>query len=335
MKMQAKVMNAHSAYKIGGVDDDLIKFGDDNLFPNATQELLRNSPVLRGGLVSKINFSLGTFSFDNDTAENAWAELNATEHGDAVFKKIMQDYQNGGNAFLEIVRVGNTVSFFHIDWTKVRRTKKGFIINPDWTNREKKKDVKIAEYPNWTKRGGGLHSLVHIRDYESGFDNYGIPEWVAGLNASTIAWKTDKWNLSRLKNSLAPSGIVFAPVSSQEEADELFKTYQKDMQGEYNVGKVMFVTAGGLEGKASFTPITSTNEGDWVQLRESSRQDIITALNWFDVLMGQSKSGQLGNTQELRNVYQIALHNVIRPKQRIFEQLFERLLSENLGSLRK
>ena len=48
---------------------------------------------------------------------------------------------------------------------------------------------------------GTLRTAIHYKDYEPAFEHYGVPPYIAGLNVSAIAYKTDRWNISRLDNS--------------------------------------------------------------------------------------------------------------------------------------
>ena len=50
--------------------------------------------------------------------------------------------------------------------------------------------------------------MIHYKDYEPTFEHYGVPPYIAGFNVSAIAYKTDKWNISRLDNSFQLSGVT-------------------------------------------------------------------------------------------------------------------------------
>ena len=345
-KVQIKAYSTKEVPKIRPTKDSkyssehFYRFGNDNLFPQAVQTMLRKSPVLRGGIGSKTTYSLGNgFQTELDALNKYLMSVNANaESLNLVYKKLIKDDWQGGNAYLEVVTTPrtNSLALYHRDWTTARvgkgEYKDHILFLDDWANWHSYQDeiVSIPLYPNFKEIDGSLHSVIHIKDYESGFKRYGVMEWIAGMNAGAIGYMTDEWNVSRLENDMRPSGILTAPVKTQEEADAVQKYYDDNMRGKDNAGKVMVITSEG-EGKSAFTPLQDTSEGNWLQLRQSSREDIVTALNWFDVLMGGETKGKLGNSQELRNVWSLAIGNVIKPKQNDYLELFRKLITIHLN----
>ena len=50
------------------------------------------------------------------------------------------------------------------------------------------------------------------------FEHYGVPPYIAGFSVSAIAWKTDRWNISRLDNSFQLSGVMMLDSTEDNEA---------------------------------------------------------------------------------------------------------------------
>jgi len=57
------------------------------------------------------------------------------------------------------------------------------------------------------------------------FEHYGLPSYIAGMNVSAIAYKTDRWNISRLDNSFQLSGVMVldGEVDNEQEAYRIVK----------------------------------------------------------------------------------------------------------------
>jgi hypothetical protein len=148
------------------------------------------------------------------------------------------------------------------------------------------------------------------------YTNYGVPNYVSGLNVSAIAYKTDRWNISRLDNSFQLSGVMEVDADEEDEIKigQIKKTLEKKFKG--NPGEVLFLLKNKVEeGRGTkFTPIASSNEGDWGTLHDSSNNDIIVAHSWFKELSGFDYTTGF-SPERILYAYEIALNTVIRPTQ--------------------
>ena len=119
-------------------------------------------------------------------------------------------------------------------------------------------------YPQFDEAPDGtLRSIIHYKDYEPMFENYGVPPYIAGLNVSAIAYKTDKWNISRLDNSFQLSGVMTldSDVNNEEEAKQIAEAAQNKFAGETGTGIVPGKkTAEARMGRNSFRSLRRTRE---------------------------------------------------------------------------
>jgi len=309
-----------------------IPFGTDNCFPQAIALLNRKSAINRAVIKNKSYYVIGDgLTSDNEATYNKFTAWNIN----ATVKYSAYDFISFGNAYIEVIQLAGQIKFNHIDATKCRLTTdgNGVIVNPDWSARKVKdsKDVVLPLYPTFEKIGGAMRSIVHIKEYEPTFNYYGVPSWVGAMDSAAIAYKTNKWNLSRLDNSFQSSGVLLVDGNiSPADAAELKEKFKKEFTGEGNQGKVMFI-AQNLGGTANTTwsPITAGNEGDWTQLHKQSTDEIITAHNWYPSLSGIATAGALGNTQQIRNEYQVAINTVISDIQGALLQPLKRVIEVN------
>jgi hypothetical protein len=164
--------------------------------------------------------------------------------------------------------------------------------------------------------------MIHYKDYEPMFTHYGVPPYIAGMNVSTIAYKTDHWNISRLDNSFQLSGVMLLDggVESEEEAERLAAAAQRKFSGK--PGQVMFIVKDGSERDNSrFVPISAASDGDWEALHEQATNDIVVAHSWFRSLSGLDYSTGF-NSERILHEYEIALNTVILTEQ---EEILEPL----------
>lgn len=165
-----------------------------------------------------------------------------------------------------------------------------------------------------------MRSMIHFKDYEPGFSHYGVPPYIAGMNVSAIAYKTDRWNISRLDNSFQLSGVMMLDsiTDSEQEAERITRIAEEKFAGK--PGQVMFIMKEGDENDNSrFIPITSQNDGDWQTLHDQAVTDIVVAHSWFRSLSGLDYSSGF-SAERILHEYEIALNTVILAEQ---EELLE------------
>lgn len=308
---------------------DYHSFGIDNLFPQGLAAINRQAITSRSILAWKAIYTAGKGFITDDDSLLEWTKAaNPEENFRSVFKKVVEDYNEFGNAYVEVVtdRANTFFFMFHHDATAVRigkKTRDGFVgLFPDWAQVQGREE-RIVWVPIFKKRGleegedGLLHTFVHIRDYEPQFPIYGLAEWVAGMDAAAIGYKTNKWNVSRLDNQFSTSGIleIYGDKSDKKLLEQIKKFKEKKTGEGNNAQLLVIVRERGADAASNYTPLIQTNEGDWINLHKQSDQDMIIAHNWFRSLTGLAEAGTLGNTQQIRNEYQIARETVISDTQ--------------------
>jgi hypothetical protein len=317
----------------GGVSKtDCWRFGSDNLFPQAIAMLNRRSTVHRGILKNKAFYIAGRgFAADEKVkllqdlikVANAYKESLRD-----VIKKIVFDKKSFGNAYLEVVtnQQGSFVNLYHQDATKCRlsKDKSRIFLHHNWKQAQPgdKATKNIPLYPVFEPGDDGyLHSCIHLKEYEPEFENYGLMDWVAGLSVSAIAYKTDKWNISRLNNSFNSSGVLLigGQFETPEDVKEFNEEFDNKFIGEGNQGKLLRILqkpGQDPDTMTRFIPLSQNAEGDWKGLHDQSTADLITAHNWYRSLSGLSDNTGF-DTKRVLNEYEIALNTVILDEQTI------------------
>lgn len=307
------------------------QWGDDNMFPGALALMSRRSTTHRRIINDKADYISGKgFSFDPSCAELADLVESVNGTGESMrqlINKLAFDKALFGNAFVEIVtdRRRSFLSLFHQDASRCRvsRDSRSIIMHHDWRNFKKENARTLPLYPSFGEsEDGTLRSAIHYKDYEPMFENYGVPSYIAGMNVSAIAYKTDKWNISRLENSFQLSGVMMldGTVDSEAEAEKLKRIAEEQFAGK--PGQVMFVIKDCNEQDNSrFIPINSSNEGDWKTLHEQATSDIVVAHSWFRSLSGLDY-GSGFSAERILHEYEVALNTVILSEQ---EELMEPL----------
>ena len=314
---------------------EYLPFGTDNLYPQALSALYRKSVVLRAVINSIATFCTGRrFDIDSNNVkaiEFIYSPNNTSESLKKLYKKHLIDKLFSGNAYIELVTDAKKsyLNIFHIQSVKCRHNNKGerVLIHPNW-EKYKKNDKQIKDiplYPKFEKIDGAMRSIVHVKNYEPNFDNYGIPRYIAALDSAAIGYKTNKWNVSRLDNSFQSSGVLVIDGNmTDDDANKLKDEFKKEMLGEGNQGKVlMIIKKLGGEG-TEYTPINSNSEGDWIELHNQSTDDLITANGWKKSLSGITEQSGF-DVDRILNDYQVLKSTYINDEQEDFIDLITKI----------
>lgn len=322
------------------------RWGDDNLFPYALALMSRRSTTHRRIINDKADYISGKgFTCDPNRMRLAAFTASANGTGESlrqVIGKLAFDKCLFGNAFVEVVTDPGRrfLSLFHQDASKCRLARDGehVLLHHDWAQFTPADARSLPMWPALEQAPDGtLRAMIHYKDYEPMFEHYGVPPYIAGMQVSAIAYKTDCWNISRLENSFQLSGVMLldGSVDSEAQAEKLIRTAESRFAGK--PGQVMFLIKECADGDSSrFIPIDAQNEGDWKGLHEQAVADIVVAHSWFRSLSGLDY-GTGFDSQRILHEYEVALNTVILTGQsELLEPLrtvMETVLDEDCSSL--
>ncbi len=328
------------------VSDKYWHWGDDNLFPQALSQMFRRSTIHRRIINDKADYIAGKgFVFDKSLGRLAHFVSSVNGQGETMRQllyKLAFDKSLFGNAFVEVVTDAKSsfLSLYHHDASQCRVSKNTghIIMHPTWVGFNASDSLELPIYPLFEEQEDGtMRSMIHYKDYEPTFRHYGVPPYIAGMNVSAIAYKTDMWNISRLDNSFQMSGVMLLDdaVASEAEADKVIRSAQEKFGGK--PGQVLFVVKDGSETDNSrFIPLSASSDGDWTDLHDQAMGDVVIAHSWFRALSGLDYSESY-SAERILNEYEIALNTIILSEQEDMmepiKMLIERFLGESTESL--
>lgn len=335
---RADSIYALSAQKVES--KDFWRWGVDNNMPEALAILSRRSTAHRRIINDKADYISGK-GFNYDYSVPLLGSLVERVNGDGeslrqVLNKLAFDKSLFGNAFLEIVtdETHSFLSLYHQDAThcRVAKDSQHIILHHDWSRFRANEAKTLPLYPLFEKQSDGtMRSMIHYKDYEPMFEHYGVPQYIAGMNVSAIAYKTDRWNIARLDNSFQLSGIMMIDnaVESTEEAAEMARMAEQRFGGK--PGQVMFIIRDeSSDDNSRFIPIESQNDGDWKALHDQATSDIVVAHSWFRSLSGLDYSTGF-SAERILHEYEVALNTVILGEQSELLEPIINVIAEVLG----
>ncbi len=304
--------------------DRVWHWGDDNMLPYALSLISRRSVAHRRILNDKADYIAGKGLVCGDNSPLV-SHLIVSANGDGdtlrdIVHRLAFDEALFGNAFLEVVTDAehSFLALYHHDASKCRvaRDSEHIILHHNWSAFNSSDARSLPLFPRFEEQADGtLRTMLHYKDYEPMFQHYGVAGYLAAVDAAAIAYKTDKWNISRLDNAFQLSGVMMldSVVDSEAEADRIVRMAEEKFAG--NPGQVLFVLRDKAEGDNSrFIPINTATDGDWHTLHTQAENDLIIAHSWFRSLSGLDYSSGF-SSERILHEYEVALNTVILPEQ--------------------
>ncbi|MBQ5693430.1 MAG: phage portal protein [Alistipes sp.] len=309
-------------------------WGADNLFPQRLSLLARSNSIHRGIMKSKADYIAGRgFAYDdrNIALERVVKRANGEQSLAEVMHRAIYDKIMTGNGFIEVVFAYGQILFFHQDSTRCRVVKADsdthIVISKDWNNHLTEYDVTLPIFPAFEQQSDKtMRSIIHLKDYEPMYQHYGVPDYVAGLIDARIGYKTANWNEQRLDNSFQLSGVMSIAQDFDSEEEALAVKRQVEQKFAGKPGQVLF-TISNEAGSSQFTPIQSSNEGDWLSLHNVAKEDMVTAHSWYVSLSGLDYATGISSDRML-NEYSVALATIIKPEQEEWLEAIRAALSK-------
>jgi|TARA_R110002074_G_scaffold1973_5_gene11906 capsid portal protein len=323
---------------ISSLRDEWIPFGANNLYPQELSELSRSASTHRAILRTKVTFSIGDGLNTNDEKlQEILEDINAYgETADDVARRFFADYWKIGNGYIEVVLGQGYINLYHQDSTTCRIHKggKSVIMHPDWENvrrsPEKKKTVPI--YPDMKKDGDVYRTMIHLSDYESTFNFYGLPDYIAAESHIKIANNIGTYNLTRFKNGFMPSAIIeLSADMSEDEAQDFIDDAVDKLTGADDASKILFLAKNGEGDATNVQIINDTSDGSFMELQKITNDNIISAHRWNPALSGIQVAGQLGNNQQILTAYDIVMSTVIREPQNLLLRALKKIFKQEMG----
>lgn len=304
--------------------DKFWRWGEDNMMPYALSLMSRRSTTHRRIINDKADYIAGKGLVCGDNqplVSHLISSANAS--GDTlrdIVHRLAFDEALFGNAFLEVVtdKEHSFLALYHHDASKCRvaRDSEHIVLHHNWSAFNSSDAQSLPLFPLFEEQADGtLRSILHYKDYEPMFQHYGVAGYLAAVDAAAIAYKTDKWNISRLDNAFQLSGVMMldSVVDSEAEADRIVRMAEEKFAG--NPGQVLFVLRDKAEGDNSrFIPINTATDGDWHTLHTQAENDLIIAHSWFRSLSGLDYSSGF-SSERILHEYEVALNTVILPEQ--------------------
>ena len=327
---------------------DYIYYGHDNLFPQHTNMLYKNSSTLNA-LINSISAWIYGGGLDADDKSNnieEWTSLQKLinqQIGKNDVQLMCMDLKLHGGFYLsvsysldresiteievlpfETMRAGHTndegevTTYYHsYNWEDGRRAKYTELpaFNP------KHKDI----YPN---------QVMCVKMNSVGSYYYPKPDWIGAWNYAELEANISQFHLSNIEHGLAPSFVInFANgIPAREKREEIKRTIEQELAGSRNSGKFLCTFSDGRDTTPEITPVPLSDADKQFQFLSEECQKKIMVSNRVvsPRLFGIIDGGGLGNNaEELQTASALFEQTVIEPFRDVILDALKMILAES------
>lgn len=327
-------------------EQEFVRFGDDNLFPNHIITLYNRSSIHAAAVNAIVQGIVGNGLTANEHSYLERANSKGETWND-IFAKAAYDYKLHGSYALEIIYSKDRTKIadvYHIDFSYIRAKEKdnrghipGYYISSQWDKKARysavtDEDVDYLPIFNWNLRHEHPSQIFIHKGYRPGQEYYPLPDYMGALKVIELDAEVDTFHTNNIKNGLAPSlAITTFTNGSDDEKAAIEASLRANYGGPENAGGLMYMDVDSKENAPVITAIQPNNTDTYyTDINDLVVQKILTGHRITSpMILGIKTEGQLGGRTEMIDAMLLFQHNVIEPFQQKLLADFESLLKFN------
>jgi hypothetical protein len=311
-----------------------VMFGENNDYPNYLLYLYNKSSKHNAIINGKVVYVYGkglTIEGDAKGLEllnkvNSYAEtLN-----DIVYKCII-DVEIFGGAYIKVVyNIGGEIAeLYHIPFHKIRVGIDGkYFFKDNWADRfDRTKPIIIDEFnPNAEVK---TEQILAYKEYRPDCDYYPLPGYIGSANYIETDVKISQYHLSAITNGMFPSKLIqfFNGEPTEEGKGKLERAFKSKFAGSENAGGIMLMFGNDPAKAVRIDDLSATElDKQFTILNETVQQEVFSGHGiTTPSLFGVMTAGKLGETNQLKEGYEIFKKTYVEVKQIQFERFINYL----------
>jgi hypothetical protein len=327
---------------------DYIYYGADNLFPQHTNMLYKNSSTLNA-LVNSISAWIYGGGLDaDDKSENIeeWTSLQKLinqQIGKNDVQLMCMDLKLHGGFYLSVSYSLDRESITEIEVLPFETMRAGHT-NEDGDvttyyhsyNWEDGRRAKYTELPSFNPKHKDIHpnQVLCVKMNSVGSYYYPKPDWIGAWNYAELEANISQFHLSNIEHGLAPSFVInFANgIPAREKREEIKRTIEAELSGSRNSGKFLCTFSDGRDTTPEITPVPLSDADKQFQFlsEECSKKIMVSNRVVSPRLFGIIDGGGLGNNaEELQTASALFEQTVIEPFRDVILDALKMILAES------
>lgn len=314
--------------------DNIIYFGEDNLFPYDIIDLYNDSSTHNAIINGKIGYVVGQGLYSEDPRTQQWLDKASLNYNwTAILKNIAADYELFNGYAIEVKRTANGNVYSHLDFANCRVGIDGQIAYaPDWITDKRTKNFRpeitwFAKYrPDDLEQ---KRAIIYHVDYRPNFKYYPLPVYIGSLaEIKTDVNIGDYW-LNEVENGFVGGTLIQhnnGVPETQEEKHKFEEEFAKKF-GNPNGTKIIHLFAPSKENGAHIENLNGNDLHErYGAMSERVKESIFIGHRITNpILFGVKTEGQLGGRNELDLAYEIFTNTYVKERQQTILNTIQKL----------
>lgn len=252
--------------------------------------------------------------------------------GDVPFMEILQevvyDWESLGNGYFEIARTlgGKIGEIGHVHGHTVYAVQEGRSLKEWW------QETSGAGRETFSPFGArnGRNELLQFRQYTPLSSFYGLPTWIAALEALRLDQEKKTFYAAFFHNSAMPSmAVILEGAEFDEHAEARIKDALSSTKGAENAHKTMILSVPFEDAKVRFERLClDLKDMPFDKLSQATREEILAAHAVPPRIVGIVTAGSLGGGGETDGQLKIFNETTIKPRMTYVERRIKSLLRD-------
>jgi len=327
---------------------DYIWYGSDNLFPQHTNMLYKNSSTLNALVNSISSWIYGGGLDADDKSENVeeWVALQKLinqQIGKNDVQLMCMDLKLHGGFYLSVSYSLDRESITEIEVLPFETMRAGHTDDEGQVksyyhsyNWEDGRRAKTTELPAFNPKHKDIHpnQVLCVKMNSVGSYYYPKPDWIGSWNYAELEANISQFHLSNIEHGLAPSFIInFANgIPAREKREEIKRTIESELSGSRNSGKFLCTFSDGRDTTPEITPVPLSDADKQFQFlsEECSKKIMVSNRVVSPRLFGIIDGGGLGNNaEELQTASALFEQTIIEPFRKVIIDALKMILAES------
>lgn len=308
--------------KMGG--SSIVRWGDDDKYPNYLHNLYYNAPTLYAIINSVVDYTIGE-GVENDTP------IFEKKDADELIRNMALSYALYGGIALQVTRSiqGNVADVDVLDLRCLRTNEQN---TKFWYSKKYKEENYYSygtgkELPKFEKEGKDIVSIYYWKNNR--FATYPSPLYAAAVNSAQCEKEVQTYNLASVKNGFNPTHFVqfFKGLPDDDTQRQIEQNFTNKFNGAANAGGVIISYNDSKEEAATITTLEQTNFADkYAALNDRVKQDLFTAFRCHPNIMGIPSEGTGFAGEEYEQTFKLFNKMTIKPIQNIIKSILKDVL---------
>lgn len=311
--------------KLTNNSDDMVTFGENNLFPNDVKDIIENTSLL-STILDKVTKYVFAGGINGDFAQNI-VDDKGTTFEELVYDSIY-DFLGYG-AFAIQVRRNKYKEIKKLDHLRIERI------------RSNEDNDKIFYHKKWTKYAkanlvydafAGVDakeqsdSIFYFKD--SNRHVYGFANWWSSLTDAKVLQSLSDYNIHSVENAFLGSCVISLCEGkpTDDEAKQVEKKLQEKFAGTKNAGKILVTFSDSKDSTPEITNLTPTDlNACYLSLQQTSIDNLFNAFCLDPILIGRHPDTGIFSETAYKEAFDLYNATTIKPMQQKIMKAFRKL----------